>query len=69
MFNETRNNNLLGNNFIGRNFLTKSGQPKTSVNKYYNIFTHKLEEMVLPDIDLEHNAPMNPETSTFSRIG
>ena len=62
-------NNLLGNNFIGRNFLSRSGQSKTSVNKYYNIFTKKLETMELPDIDLEHNTPLNSEISTFSRIG
>ena len=69
MINGTGNYNLPGNNLIGRNLLGRSNQPKTSVNKYYNIFTKKLEEIELPDVDLEHNTPMNPEISTFSRVG
>lgn len=40
---------------------------KTSVNKYYNIFSKKMEDMVLPNIDLEFNSPFIPEKSTFMK--
>ena len=39
--------------------------PKTTVNKYYNIFSKQMEEMELPDIDLEFNAVLIPEKSKF----
>lgn len=66
MINET--GYQLGKNYLGTNFAGRGTQQKTSVNKYYNIFTRKLEEMVLPNIDLEHNTPINSEISTFSRL-
>ena len=68
MLDNTSNNNLLGNTYIGSNLTHRDGQPKMSVNKYYNIFTQKLEEMALPDVDFEFNNPIKPELSTFSRF-
>ena len=59
-----------GNNSINTQISGRSGagSVKTSVNKYYNIFSKKMEEMILPDIDLEFNsAAAVPETTSFRR--
>ncbi len=56
-------NNLL-NTQIGRQPLNQ-GTSKTSVNKYYNIFSKKMETMELPNIDLEFNSVLEPEKSKF----
>lgn len=56
-------NNLL-NTQIGRQPLNQ-GASKTSVNKYYNIFSKKMETMELPNIDLEFNSVLEPEKSKF----
>lgn len=40
---------------------------KISLNKYYNIFSKKLEEIELPNINLEFNSVMNPEKNSFMR--
>jgi len=70
MINNNLNNNILsGNTYTGANQTSGSRVKKTSENKYYNVLTKKLEEMILPQIDLEHNTPLNPEISTFSRNG
>ena len=57
--------NLL-NTYIGGQS-AYAGTHKTSVNKYYNIFSKKMEVLELPDIDLEFNSPFIPEKSTFMR--
>ena len=64
---ENTKNGLLNNNII--NWSTQNSTKKMTVNKYYNIFSKKLEEMALPDIDLEFNAVLIPEKSTFMRAG
>ena len=59
-----------GSNFknphIGGNYGGKASS-KTSVNQYYNIFSKKLENIELPDIDLEFNNVVVPEKTTFMR--
>lgn len=48
------------------------GQPTTytkSSNLYYNIFSKKMEELDIPDIDLEFNSAAIPENTTFFRAG
>ncbi len=60
-------NNLLNTNIGNRSGHTVAN--KTTVNKYYNIFSKKMEEMELPDINLEFNAVLIPEKSTFMRAG
>ena len=59
-------NNLLNTN-IGGQSPAYTAAPKTTVNKYYNIFSKKMEAMELPDIDLEYNAVLLPEKTTFMR--
>lgn len=59
-------NNLLNTNIGGQN-PTYTAAPKTSVNKYYNIFSKKMEAMELPNIDLEYNAVLIQGKSTFMR--
>lgn len=61
------NGNNQINTFINRQSGFGSPERKTSVNKYYNIFSKKLEEIEIPNIDLEFNAVMIPEKSTFMR--
>lgn len=58
-------NNLLHTHIGGQTTYTAGS--KTSVNKYYNIFSKKLEEIELPNIDLEYNSVLIPEKSTFMR--
>ena len=62
MFSNTEN--LLHTNIGNR---TYAGSTSTSVNKYYNIFSKKMEEMEIPNINLEFNAILIPEKSTFMR--
>lgn len=66
MIGETGNN--LINTHIGEQYGGQYGaqtiSDKKSVNKYYNVFTKELEEMKLPDIDLEFNAVLIPNKST-----
>ena len=57
--------NLINTQIGGQTHTTSS---KTSVNKYYNIFSKKMEEMELPNIDLEFNSPLIPEKSTVMWI-
>ena len=60
------------NNLLNTNIENRTGHNathKTSVNKYYNIFSKKMEEIELPDINLEFNAVLIPEKSTFMRAG
>ena len=64
MFDNTGNNQL-NINIGSQNTHSVSG--KTSVNKYYNIFSKKMEEIELPDIDLEFNTAAVPEKTTFFR--
>lgn len=61
---ENTGNNLINTN-IGRQTLGQSVPSKTSVNKYYNIFSKKMEEIELPNIDLEFNSVLKPEKSKF----
>ncbi len=56
-------NNLI-NTHIGGRTPAHTTAGKTSVNKYYNIFSKKMEEMELPDINLEFNSVLIPEKST-----
>ena len=58
-------NNLLSTH-IGTQTSSQTMKAKTSVNKYYNIFSKKMEEIELPNIDLEFNSPLM-ENSTFMR--
>ena len=62
---ENKGNNLLNTQIGGQS--PRTATPKTTVNKYYNIFSKKMEELELPDIDLEYNAVLIPERSTFMR--
>ena len=56
--------NLLNTN-INRNPSSYAMTTKKTVNKYYNIFSKKMEEMELPNIDLEFNSVLIPEKSKF----
>ncbi len=64
MINGNGNNQI--NTQIGGYNSAGANVHKTSVNKYYNIFSKKLEEIELPNIDLEFNAVL-PEKSSFMR--
>ena len=57
--------NLLNVN-IGTQNPSLNSASKKSVNKYYNIFSKKMEELELPNIDLEYNTVIL-ETSSFMR--
>ena len=63
MLNNT-NTNLLNTN-IGKQSTTYT----KSSNLYYNIFSQKMEELDIPDIDLEFNSVAIPENTTFFRAG
>ena len=52
--------NLLNTHIGGK---TPSYSP--SQNKYYNIFSKKMEEIDIPNINLEYNAVLIPEKSKF----
>ena len=56
-------NNLI-NTHVGGQTTAQTSSAKKTVNKYYNIFSKKLEEMDLPDIDLEFNAVLIPDRSS-----
>ena len=62
---ENSGNNLL-NTQIGAQ-TEYAGGKKTTVNKYYNIFSKKMETIELPNIDLEFNAVFIPERTTFMK--
>lgn len=56
------------NTHVGGRSSAQTSSAKKSVEKYYNVFSKKMEEMELPDIDLEFNAVLIPEKSTFMRM-
>ena len=53
------------NTQIGNHNSALTSSSKKSVNKYYNIFSKKMEELDLPNIDLEFNAVLIPEKSKY----
>ena len=65
MLDENANSSININ--IGGKAAANKSASKTSVNKYYNIFSKKMEEFELPDIDLEFNTTFTPEKSSFMR--
>ena len=54
------NSNLINTNIGG-----KAASYTPSQNKYYNIFSKKMEEIDIPNINLEFNAVLVPEKSKF----
>lgn len=52
------------NSQINRQVSAHTNYCKKSENKYYNIFSKKMEEIELPDIDLEFNTILIPDKST-----
>ena len=65
MIGNNNGNNLI-NTYIGGQTAYTSGT-KTSVNKYYNIFSKQMEVIELPNINLEYNSVLIPEKTTFMR--
>lgn len=56
-----------GANLLNANIGSRASQYTYSENKYYNIFSKQMEVIELPKIDLEFNAVLIPEKSTFMR--
>ena len=56
-------NNLM-NTHVGGEASTHNASVKKSVNKYYNLFSKKMEEIELPNIDLEFNSVLIEDKST-----
>ena len=46
---------------------TDGNRQKISINKYYNPVTQRIEEVILPEVDLEVNHLIKSETTKFSR--
>ena len=59
--------NNTNTNLLNTNINRHAAAYTKSENKYYNIFSKKLEKFNIPNLDLEFNAVLIPEKSTFMR--
>lgn len=60
---------MLDNNTLNTHIGNQTTTYTKSSNLYYNIFSKKMEELDIPNINLEFNAVLVPEKSTFMRAG
>ena len=59
--------NSTSNNLLNTNIHNQSRTYTKSSNLYYNIFSKKMEAFDIPNLDLEFNAAIIPEKTTFVR--
>lgn len=55
---------MLDNNTLNTQIGNRTTTYTKSSNLYYNIFSKKMEELEIPNIDLEFNTVLLPEKST-----